>query len=247
MFKIGITVLLDMAFFDGITDYWISIAKGGFAVVLLEMRESVREFRGKILAKGVIIEHGIGGFVGTGCSPNIELGDVVEMDSSGSSIAGGDWEEAGGIEAIFIHLFEGIMKIVGIDIVATAIWNTKNSTATMIIIENENIIVFGGFESNTSRRIAKKNFVEVFGCDCSSNIINFVGSWIDVGVVKFTENLAFEWVGGRSNNVVIAHQDDMVVIIASIFKDLVLIVGIGCVTIVVELVRSSKDHSPVLG
>jgi len=245
-FEISISELEDVGLSDGITDIWISISEEGFRVVLLVVREAIREFGCEVFTKGRIVKDGIGGFIHSRSSPDVKVLNSIEVCGNGTSIASGDWEEASAVESFVVHLDESVLEVVSIDVISAAIWNSEDTATTVVIEEDEDIIILIGLESNTSRGITSKNFVPVFSSDSFSIVIDVLAAWVNIGVVKFTEDLALEWVGGAIDNIIIAHHNDTVVWITTGLEDLILIVRVSSMAVVVKLVGSCEDHSPVL-
>jgi len=184
-------------------------------------------------------------------SGNIDVLREVLLVEHGARIAGRH-EEDKSLE----HLLGGhsIKNLGEISIVEELISGHSNDTrVTVIIVENENVIVLSGFEdlaTATTSRITRKSTDKVLNTSVLSDIILYDTSInIDVGTtlnIDFVIDLAGEGVARVVSNIILEESDDTLIRDTSRVSKLISLAHRGLVTIVGPASATSNEDNPGL-
>ena len=118
----------------------------------------------------------------------------------------------------------------------------------MIVEEDVDIVVRSGLEDlATSRSITSENLVPVVSSDGGAAIVNLVLAWVNVRVVlEVPEDLSLEWVELASSDIVVVHEDDVVLWDSALLEEVVLIKAVRGVAVVVPAAGARVDHGPLV-
>lgn len=126
-------------------------------------------------------------------------------------------------------------------------WEGNKPWGSMIGEEDENIVIFGGFENTSTadmlncRFVALKDMKEVFGLNSKPLVINnnsLININSRIGIRGFVEDLALERVLDVMSDIVICEGDDLVLGETVLFEDVVGVVDVGLVAVVGVGVRA---------
>jgi len=169
-------------------------------------------------------------------------GDVVE---DRASEAGLDVEDEVLEELLVSHGLEGGVHLLGTKV--ATVREADSALRTVIVEENENIISGGRLEglaaADASHVLTGEDLDEVGAGDILASVI-LRDAGIHIRAVRLVDDLTLLGVLSIVSDIILHHDNDVVVRDAHLVDDLISVANISLVTVVIVTVRTGSKHNP---